>query len=131
MAGIPASVLAKGQAEVLQDISSSIRYEDPATGDLVPALVDCDVLVHVLAEDGSANEWQACTLSEEQPTGPVTPPTTPVTGSGGECIWSSDYWANTDGSQVAAASYELTVTPSGRVYVWTTYPAEPLACPEA
>ena len=130
LAAFPAAVLGAGQAELLQDFNSFIRYTDPTTGEGVRALVHCDVLVHLGAEDGSANEWQACSLSEDQPMGPVTPPATAVAKSVGECIWTSDYDANGDETYAAAASVELTVTPSGRVYVWTTYPAEPLACPD-
>jgi hypothetical protein len=130
LAALPAAVLGAGQAELLEDFDSLIRYTDPATGEGVRALVHCDALVHLKAEDGSANEWQACGLSEDQPMGPVTPPATAVAETVGECIWTSDFDANGDGSYAVAASVELTVTPSGRVYLWSTYPAEPLACPE-
>jgi hypothetical protein len=130
LAIVPASVLA-AEAEVVEDIRSSIRYTDPGTGEPVNAIVDCDVLVHIDADDGSAEEWQACTISDEQPMGPVSPPAASVTETVGECIWTSDHQVNEDGSPVAAETVELTVTPSGRVYVWTTYPAEPLDCPEA
>jgi hypothetical protein len=130
LVALPAAAIGAGQAEVLQDFDSFIRYTDPTTGEGVRALVHCDALVHLQAEDGSANEWQACSLSDDQPMGPVTAPATAVAETVGECIWTSDYDANGDGSYAAAASVELTVTPSGRVYVWTTYPAEPLACPE-
>ena len=130
LAALPAAVLGAGQAELLQDFDSFIRYTDPTTGEGVRALVHCDVLVHLEAEDGSANEWQVCGLSEDQPMGPVTPPATAVAETAGACIWTSDYDANGDGAYAAASGVELTVTPSGRVYVWATYPAEPLACPE-
>jgi hypothetical protein len=130
LAALPAAVFGAGPAELLQDFDSSIRYTDPTTGEGVRALVHCDVLVHLEAEDGSTNEWQACALSEDQPMGSVTPPATAVAETSGECIWTSDYDARGDGSYATATSVELTVTPSGRVYVWTTYPAEPLTCPE-
>jgi hypothetical protein len=130
LAALPAAVTGAGTAEMVQDFDSFIRYTDPTTGEGVRALVHCDVLVHLQADDGSANEWQACSLSEDQPMGPVAPPATAVVEPSGECIWTSDYDATGDGSYAAASSVELTVTPSGRVYVWTTYPAEPLACPE-
>jgi hypothetical protein len=126
--GLPAIALGAGQAEVVQDFASSIRFTDPTTGEPVHGLVDCQVLVRVEAEDGSATEWQACTISQDQPMGPLTAPATPVTETSGECIWTSDYWAVTDGSEVGASSVELTVTPTGRAYMWTTYPAVPLDC---
>jgi hypothetical protein len=128
LTALPAAVLGAGQAELLQDFDSFIRYTDPASGEGVRALVHCDVLVHIEAEDGSSNEWQACALGEDQPLGPVTPPATAVTETAGECIWTSDYDADGDGSYAAAASIELTVSPSGRVYVWSSYPAVPLSC---
>jgi hypothetical protein len=130
LAAFPTAVTGAGAVEVVQDFESSIRYTDPTTGEGVRALVHCDVLVHLEAEDGSANEWQACSLSQDQPMGPVAPPATAVVEPSGECIWTSDYDAAGDGTYAAASSVELTVTPSGRVYVWTTYPAEALDCPQ-
>lgn len=44
-------------------------------------------------------------------------------------MWRSDYWYQTDRSEVVASSFEITVTPTGRVYAMSTYPAEPLDCP--
>lgn len=81
----------------------------------------------------SASEWQACAFSDEadQPFGAVTPPTTPVVHTGAERVWSSDYWATTDGSMAPASTHDLTVTPSGHVDIWSTVPARPLVCPEA
>lgn len=133
LAGLPAATLARGRADTIQGFTSSVRYTDPTSGDVMPAMIDCEVRVRVEAEDGSASELQARVVSAEaeQPFGAVTPRSAPVTEAGGECIWSSDCWTVTDGSTVPAASFELTVTPGGRIYVRTTDPAEPLACPNA
>ena len=48
--------------------------------------------------------------------------------NGAACRWTSDYWANTEGSSVLAENFQYTVTPSGHVHVRSEYPAEPLAC---
>jgi hypothetical protein len=92
---------------------------------------DCAFAMWIPNEDGSAREWLACTLSDE----PLQPseqqgvaPSEVVAESGGECIWRSDYWYETDRSQVAASAYGLTITPDGQVLGWSTYPAEPLGC---
>lgn len=132
VATVPATVMADEQAGLLQGVPSFIRYQDPASGEILPVAIDCQVLVRLESADGSASEWQACAFSDEaeQPLGAVTPPATPVVDGGAECVWSSDYWATTDGSTVPAATYELTVTPAGHVYISSTYPAEPLTCPE-
>jgi hypothetical protein len=92
---------------------------------------DCAFAMWVPEEDGSAKEWLACTLSDEPlqpPEQQGVPPTEVISDSGGECIWRSDYWYETDRSQVVASAYGLTVTPDGQVFGWSTYPAEPLEC---
>ena len=83
------------------------------------------------AEDGSAREWLACTLNDaplDVPEQQGVRPTEVITEAGGECIWRSDYWYQTDRSQIAASAYELTVTPGGQVFGWSDYPAQPLEC---
>ena len=93
---------------------------------------DCAFAVRIPAEDGSAREWLACTLSDDPlqpPEQEGVPPGEMVTESGGECLWRSDYWYETDRSQVMASAYGLTVMPDGQVFGWSTYPAEPLDCP--
>lgn len=90
-------------------------------------------MLRIEAEDGTAQEWQSCMLSDEPvmlPQNQGVPPTTTVTRTGSECVWASDYWAHKDGSTVGASAFGLTVTPGGRVFTWSTYPAEPLVCPE-
>jgi hypothetical protein len=42
----------------------------------------------------------------------------------------SDFWTVTDGSEIWATSYELTVTPDGHVQGTSTYSAELLECTE-
>ena len=89
--------------------------------------------VHIDAEDGSAQEWTSCQLSDE----PVMvsefqgeAPEGPIVDAGGACIWTSDCWYTKDESEVKASALELTVTPSGRVFAWSSFPPEPLDCPE-
>ena len=92
---------------------------------------ECAFAMWIPESDGSAKEWLACTLSDE-PIQPAeqqgVPPSAVISDSGGECIWRSDYWYETDRSQVVASAYGLTVTPDGQVFGWSTYPAEPLEC---
>ncbi|CAN5527951.1 hypothetical protein BH24CHL9_BH24CHL9_00080 [soil metagenome] len=92
---------------------------------------DCAFLVRVEATDGSATEWQACQLSDEPvmiPERQGSPPETTLTYGGGKCTWSSDYWFHQADTDVKANAFEVTVTPSGRVFAWATFPAEPLVC---
>ena len=94
---------------------------------------DCAVIVNVTAEDGSSEQWQSCALSDQPtmvPENQGVPPTAVVLNSGGECVWTSDYWYAKDESIVMASAFEIVVTPQGRVFAWSTYPAEPLDCPE-
>ncbi len=136
---LPGVAVAADNIEVLEGVATTIPVKDPATTPDFPAgslsQVDCAVLVRTVAEDGSSQEFQSCTLSDE----PVTPPefqgaapeaTLTLAGSesGGECGWSSDYHTTKDGTDVWASAFEETVTPSGRVSLWSSYPAEPLDC---
>lgn len=92
---------------------------------------DCAFAIRILDEDGSAREWLACTLSDDplQPSEQQgEPPSEVIVESGGECVWRSDYWYETDRSQVIASAYGLTITPDRQVFGWSTYPAEPLDC---
>jgi hypothetical protein len=92
---------------------------------------DCAVAVRIPAEDGSATEWMACQLSDEPvmiPENQGVPPDATVTYSGGPCTWVSDFLANSEGIDVFADTFEVTVTPSGRVLAWSTYAAEPAEC---
>ena len=133
---LPGVAVAADNIEVLQDVTTTLPVKDPAATPDFPvgslSQVDCAVLVRVAAEDGSSQEFQSCTLSDV----PVTPPdfqgTAPeatLTITGGECGWSSDYHTAKDGSDVWASAFEGTVRPSGRVFVWWSYPADPLDCP--
>ena len=91
----------------------------------------CTSLVRVEQPDGSATEIQNCQLSDEPvmiPEFQGSPPTRTFVHSGGSCRWYSDYWFNTAGIDVLAASIRYTVTPSGHVHARSEYPAEPLDC---
>ena len=124
------------RTDLLLDAATVVTVLDPATTPDFPKgaemRADCDFMLRMEAEDGSAQEWQSCTLSDEPVTIPENqgvPPTVTITRTTGECEWASDYWFNTDGSMVVASASEVTVTPSGRVFIWSSYPAEPLVCP--
>ena len=114
--------------DAVADFGSVVEVED---GLLMSA--DCELAVWVQFEDGTFREWLSCTLSDD----PVYPPeqqgvspTQLVTTSGGECEWVSDFWSVTDSSEVYASSYEVTVTPDGRVFGSSAYGAEEFDCPE-
>lgn len=122
--------------DVVLDFETTVSVVDPATPDFPLASLmnaDCAFALWIEAEDGSATEWLACRLNDS----PVQPaeyqgirPAETVTDSGGECVWRSDYRYQTDRSEVVASAFEITVTPTGQVYGMSTYPAEPLDCPE-
>jgi hypothetical protein len=137
LAGLLAGVAAAdGHIEVIEDVPTVVAVVDPATTPDFPVAslsrADCAVVVHVEAGDGSAQEWMSCSLSDEPvmiPENQGTAPATPIVDAGGECIWTSDHWYTKDGSEVKAAAFQVTVLPSGQVFAWSSYPAEPLSCP--
>ena len=134
---LPGVVAADGHIEVLEDVSTVVVVKDPATTPDFPvgsiSRAECPVLVRVTAEDGSSEEFMSCQLSDEPvmiPENQGTAPEATVIDAGGECVWSSDYHFATDDTDVKASAFEVVVTPSGRVSAWSSYPAEPLDCPE-
>ena len=100
--------------------------DNPAGVELMFA--ECDFVQRVEKPDGSSVETQHCQLTEPFFEFPGTPPTRAFNTADGPCIWFSDYFLLTTGEDVLADSVRLTVTPSGKVNVKTTYPAEPLEC---
>jgi len=133
---LPGVAAADGHIDVIEDVPTVVAVVDPATTPDFPVAslsrADCDVVVRVEAEDGSSQEWMSCTLSDEPvmlPENQGTAPAIPIVDAGGECIWTSDYWYTEDGSEVKAEAFQLTVLPSGQVFAWSSYPAEPLDCP--
>ena len=92
---------------------------------------DCSSLTRVQRPDGSATEIQDCLLSDRPVMIPAfqgAPPDSAFILEGGPCEWHSDYWFYVDGSDVLAASFAYTVTPSGHVHIQSWYPAQPLIC---
>jgi hypothetical protein len=92
---------------------------------------DCDVAAWVTYSDGTFREWVDCRLSDApvgDPEWQGVRPDEPLTVTGGACEWTSDYWTVTDGSEVWATSYELTVTPEGRVFGSSFYASDLLEC---
>ena len=59
----------------------------------------------------------------------ATWPTEEVSLFGGRCEWTSDYWTVTDGSEVYARSWHITVTAEGQVIGVSRYGPELLECP--
>ncbi len=120
----------------VEDFGSVVEVVDTSiAGSLDSSLMrtDCRRALWIEHADGSFEERIECTLSED----PVDPPewqgTWPsetVRVRGGACEWTSDYWSVTDGSEVWASSYELTVSPDGHVVGSSRYAAELLDCPE-
>lgn len=134
---LPSVVLADGHVDVLENVPTVVAVVDPSTTPDFPVAslsrADCEVLVRVEAADGSAQEFMSCQLSDEpvmEPEFQGSAPESVVIDAGGECIWTSDYWYTKDESEVKASAFEMTVTPSGRVFAWSSFPAEPLVCPE-
>jgi hypothetical protein len=126
------------KAEVLEGVGTVLAVVDPATtpdfpvGSLMRA--DCAVVVRIPAEDGSATEWMACELSDEPvmiPENQGVPPEATITYGGGPCTWISDFVAASEGVEVFADDFEVTVTPGGHVFAWSTYAAEPTECAPA
>ena len=133
---LPASASADGPVEVLEDVATVVAVKNQATTLDWPAAslsrAVCDVLVRTVAEDGSSQEFQSCLLSDEPvmiPENQGTAPAQTITDSGGACVWSSDYHFTTADTDVKASAFEVVVMPSGRVFAWSSYPAEPLECP--
>ena len=133
--GVIAAPVAAQGPQVLEDIPTVVAVVDPAATPEFPAgslmRADCAVAVRITAEDGSATEWMACELSQEPveiPENQGSPPITTVTYGGGPCTWLSDYMAESEVGEVFAEDFEVTVTPSGRVFAWSSYPAQPLDC---
>lgn len=136
VASVSVPVVAK--AEVLEGVGTVVAVVDPATTPGFPAAslmrADCAVVARVWAEDDSATEWMACELSAEPvmiPENQGVPPESTITYGGGSCTWISDFMATSQGVEVYADDFEVTVTPSGRVFVWATYAAEPTLCAPA
>ena len=134
---LPNVVTADGHIDVLENVPTVVAVVNPPTTPDFPVAslsrADCEVLLRVEAADGSAQEFMSCQLSDEPVMVPEfqgSAPESVVIDAGGECIWTSDYWYTKDESEVKASAFEMTVTPSGRVFAWSSFPAEPLVCPE-
>jgi hypothetical protein len=135
LVAVIAAPVAAQEPQVVENVPTVVAVVDPDTTPGFPAgglmRANCAVVVRGTPDDGSATEWMACELTEEPvmiPENQGSPPTTTVTYGGGPCIWISDYIGASEGTEVLAEAFEVTVTPSGRVFAWSTYPAQPLEC---
>lgn len=134
LAAFTASPVAASGAKVdrLEDFESILAVampDDFPIGSLMRA--HCPRLLRVEHPDGSSTEIQDCQLSDEPvliPENQGVLPSSAFVFEGGSCMWFSDYWGNTEGIDVYAASFHYTVTPSGHVHVKSDYPSQPLAC---
>ena len=134
-------------------VSTAFVSTDPNNGIVVFAFMGCRFVHRVENPDGSAVETQTCFIFDNSPylqlkynpgTGTfertevegglpssaltITAPPTPFGPFHSDCDWASDYWTIKDGSTVFAESWRMTVSPSGRVYMVSYYPAVPVTC---
>ena len=92
---------------------------------------ECKQALWIEYADGSFVERLTCTLIDE----PVDPledqgslPHERLTLGGGECEWVSDFWAKTDGSEVWASSWSVTIERDARAIAQSWYAPEELDC---
>lgn len=122
-----------GSVQRLTNISTVIAVAFPDDFPVASLMrADCDWLQRVQRPNGSAVETMSCRLTTEpplmRPENQGQPPTTAFVDAGGACVWTSDYWWTVADVPVHASSYRVVVTPSGRVHIKATYPAQPLVC---
>ncbi len=130
--GATAALAGGASTDRVEDFGSVVAVALPANFPVDSLMrADCSFVQRLQRPDGSAKETLVCDLSDE----PVmveefqgVPPSRAFIDAGGECIWSSDYWWNTNETEVYADSFRVVVTPSGKVRATSTYPAEPLVC---
>jgi hypothetical protein len=87
----------------------------------------CDFLTRVERPDGTATETMSCQITGEWLPGFEADeiPIGAWIDAGGECIWYSDYFAQTTGEAIFGSSYMEVVTPSGEVHVTIEYDSDP------
>jgi hypothetical protein len=121
-----------GSVDIVRGFDSVVAVARPADFPIASLMrAHCAFVVRVERPDGSARETQVCQLSDDPvmiPDFQGVPPSSAFIDEGGACVWHSDYWFATNGSDVMADSFRIVVTPSGQVMATSTYPAEPLAC---
>ena len=118
-----------GRSE-LTDIVTVLPVSGVESG---PAIMtaECERVSWIEYADGSFEERLECVLTDE----PVDPPQDQgglpqerLPLSGGECEWISDFWVETDGSEVWASSWSVNVEPDGTATAISRYAAEELGC---
>ena len=123
---------AGGSVDSIRDFDSVVAVARSADFPIASLMrAHCTVVVRVERPDGSARETQLCQLTDDPvmiPEFQGTPPTQAFIDEPGACVWSSDYWAYKNGTDVPASSIRIVVTPSGHVMATSTYPAQPLDC---
>ena len=130
--GVASPVAASGSVDTIRDFDSVVAVARSADFPVASLMrVHCTVVVRVERPDGSARETQLCELTSDPvmiPEFQGVPPTQAFIDEPGACVWSSDYWAYKNGTNVLASSIRIVVTPSGHVMATSTYPAQPLTC---
>lgn len=123
---------ARAEADRVTDFPSVLAVKFDETFPIASLMrVDCAFVQRVQLPDGSAQEVMQCTLSDEPvmiPEFQGQAPDRAVRYSGPPCMWASDYWFAKAGVIVYADSFDVVVTPAGRVRAIATFPAEPLDC---
>lgn len=132
--GATAALAGGASTDRIEDFGSVVAVALPDDFPVASLMrADCSFVERVQRPDGSAKETLVCDLSDEPVMNPDfqgVPPSRAFIDTGGECIWSSDYWWNTNETEVYADSFRVVVTPSGKVHATSTYSAEPLVCDE-
>ena len=129
-----AGPVAAGSANIdrLSNIDSVLAVRMDADFPIASLMrADCSSLIRVERPDGSATEILDCHLTNRPvmiPEFQGVAPSQAFVLKGGPCQWHSEYWFNTAGLDVLAASFQYTVTPSGHVHAISEYPAVPLTC---
>jgi hypothetical protein len=122
----------RGWVDKIEDIETVIIVRDEPDFPLNSIMrADCDFTLWIQHRTGRGTEVLSCRLSDE----PVmvaefqgTPPEGFFFNRTGPCAWTSDYWWYRDESSVMAESAQYVITPSGRVFITASYPAQPLVC---
>jgi hypothetical protein len=135
LATIAAPVSAgRGWIDKIEDIETVIIVRDEADFPLKSIMrADCDFTLWIQHRSGRGTELLSCRLSNEPVMVPEfqgTPPKGFFFNRTGACEWTSDYWWYRDESIVMAESAQYVITPSGRVLITASYPAQPLQCDE-
>ena len=126
---------AEVSVQLIRNFPAVVAVRPPSSPDFpLKSLMraNCNWLYRVVRPNGSSIETQKCRLSTQPVMIPEFQGKVPrhrVASVSGPCEWHSDYWLNTDGTDVMASGVRVLVTPRGEVFATSWYPREPLVCP--